>query len=128
MSDKSDDARKALEYLNEETNQNFRMVETNLKLLRDRIKTGASLVDIKLVIDKKKQEWQGSDMEKYLRPKTLFSATNFEQYLGEKQNGKTTRGSQNLSGAAKRAADFHENLKLYAEGGATAVMGRKDFR
>lgn len=53
----------------------------------------------------------------------------YDWYLNrEKQNGQSTRGSQNLSGSAKRAADFHENLKLYSEGGAAAVMGRKDFR
>lgn len=36
--------------------------------------------DFKKVIDWKVSEWTGTDMEKYLRPETLFG-TKFEGYL-----------------------------------------------
>lgn len=36
--------------------------------------------DFKLVIDSKTKEWFGTEMEKYLRPSTLFNG-NFESYL-----------------------------------------------
>ena len=38
--------------------------------------------DFKTVIDKKSREWLGTDMEKYLRPETLFG-TKFESYLNQ---------------------------------------------
>ena len=40
--------------------------------------------DFKAVIDKKIKEWKGTEMEKYLRPETLFG-TKFESYLNQKE-------------------------------------------
>ena len=39
------------------------------------------------MIDKKCNEWLGTDMEKYLRPETLFG-TKFESYLNSNNNVK----------------------------------------
>ena len=36
-----------------------------------------------MVIDKKFEEWHGTDMEKFLRPETLFTGK-FESYLNQK--------------------------------------------
>lgn len=76
-----------LHYLNEKTCQNFRKVPSNLNLLQARLKEGATEAEVKSVIDMKNEEW-GFDqkMAKYLRPKTLFSASNFNQYVGQIQN------------------------------------------
>jgi uncharacterized phage protein (TIGR02220 family) len=78
------DAVSVLEFLNEKTGKAFRPVDSNLKLIAARLKSGASVQDCFTVIARKNREW-GSDpkMAQYLRPATLFSATNFEQYLGE---------------------------------------------
>jgi hypothetical protein len=38
--------------------------------------------DFKSVIDKKSKEWLGTNMERYLRPDTLFG-TKFESYLNQ---------------------------------------------
>lgn len=43
--------------------------------------------DFKAVIDKKHKEWSGTDMEKYLRPETLFG-NKFEGYLNQKATNK----------------------------------------
>ncbi len=43
--------------------------------------------DFKAVIDKKHKEWAGTDMEKYLRPETLFG-NKFEGYLNQKATNK----------------------------------------
>lgn len=40
--------------------------------------------DFKAVIDKKVAEWKGTEMEKYIRPETLFG-TKFESYLNQKK-------------------------------------------
>lgn len=45
---------------------------------------GFNVDDFKAVIDKKCADWLKTDMEKYLRPETLFG-TKFEGYLNEKQ-------------------------------------------
>ena len=43
-----------------------------------------TVVDFKEVIDKKVKDWKGTEMEKYLRPETLFG-TKFESYLNQKE-------------------------------------------
>lgn len=43
-----------------------------------------TVADFKEVIDKKIKEWKGTEMEKYLRPETLFG-TKFESYLNQKE-------------------------------------------
>lgn len=45
-----------------------------------RLAEGYTLEDFKAVIDKKCAEWKGGEMEKFLRPETLFG-TKFENYL-----------------------------------------------
>ena len=45
------------------------------------MKEGYTVEDCKAVIDKKASEWMNSDMQQFLRPKTLFNATNFENYM-----------------------------------------------
>lgn len=69
-----------LEYLNEKTGANFRPIDTNLKLIKARMQDYTEQ-DLKNVIDKKVKEWKGTEMQQYLRPKTLFNATNFENYV-----------------------------------------------
>lgn len=86
MSGKPDDAgsREVLDYLNDQTGKSYRAVETNLKLIRAKLSTGATVDDCKAVIDAKVAEWSNNrDMEQYLRPETLFGARKFEQYLGQ---------------------------------------------
>jgi len=73
-----------LNFLNEKTGRAYRPVDTNLKLIIARLKTGASVIDCRQVIAKKTREWKGDKkMAEYLRPATLFNATKFEQYMGE---------------------------------------------
>lgn len=43
-----------------------------------------TVADFKAVIDKKVAEWKGTEMEKYIRPETLFG-TKFESYLNQKK-------------------------------------------
>ena len=50
--------------------------------IKARLREGFNLEDFMVVIDKKSKEWIGTDMEKFLRPETLFG-TKFEGYLNQ---------------------------------------------
>lgn len=79
-----------LSYLNEKAGTAFRSCRSNNKFIQARLKDH-TVEELKAVVDKKVEEWKGTDMQKYLRPETLFNATKFESYLcslgGVKQNG-----------------------------------------
>ena len=83
-------ATEVLNFLNQKANRNYRGQDqngkptVNLKLIIDRLKTGATVQDCKTLIARKHRDWATDDkMRQYLRPATLFNATKFEQYLGE---------------------------------------------
>jgi uncharacterized phage protein (TIGR02220 family) len=72
-----------IEYLNLKTNKNYRSnILKTISLIEARMKEGFTLNDFKTVIDKKVNEWIGTEMEKYLRPETLFG-NKFEGYLNQ---------------------------------------------
>lgn len=52
------------------------------KHIKARFEDGFTLEDFYTVIEKKCAEWMGTDMEKYLRPSTLFGSK-FEAYLNQ---------------------------------------------
>jgi uncharacterized phage protein (TIGR02220 family) len=61
------------------------------KILNARLKTH-SVDEIKKVVDFKVQEWKGDEkMRKYLRPKTLFNKSKFEDYLEQYENSEALR-------------------------------------
>ena len=71
-------------YLNERLGTRYRSSTAKTrKMIKARWNEGFRLQDFKDVIDKKAVEWIGNkEMEKYLRPVTLFS-TKFESYLNQ---------------------------------------------
>ena len=108
-------ASEVVDYLNEKTGKHFKASSSaNVKFISARAKEGYTAEDFKKVIDTKTAEWKGTDMEQYLRPETLFSASKFESYLNQKTTRKTTKNQFNsfdqheydmdaLTKAAKRA-------------------------
>ena len=72
-----------IDYLNEKTGKTYKTVKTNNQLINARYEEGYTLEDFKAVIDYKTSKWKGTEWEKYLRPSTLFSAKNFENYVNE---------------------------------------------
>jgi len=72
-----------LAYLNEQAGRDYRPVNGNISLIAARLKEGATVEDCKAVIDRKVKEWSGGEMDKFLRPATLFNAMKFAQYQGE---------------------------------------------
>ena len=73
-----------LDYLNQKAETRYRNAESNFKFIKARINDGFKVEDFKVVIDKKCQEWKGTEFEKYLTPETLFRPSNFEKYLNQK--------------------------------------------
>lgn len=70
-----------LSRLNEKAGTNYRASSKATQgHINARIAEGYTVEDFFSVIDKKCAEWKGSEMEKYLRPETLFGSK-FENYL-----------------------------------------------
>lgn len=77
--------RDVINYLNQQTDKHYKSTtKKNQTVIRARTDEGFTLDDFKKVIDNKVSEWKGTDMEKYLRPETLFG-TKFEGYLNQQQ-------------------------------------------
>lgn len=89
-------------YLNQKANKNFKpTTKKTQSLINARIKEGFTLDDFKKVIDIKCSQWLGTEMEKYLRPETLFG-TKFEGYLNEKVDSNKTKEQSNWRRSDKR--------------------------
>ena len=72
-------------YLNKKLSTNYKTnTKSTVSKIKARLKEGFTVEDFKTVIDKKYDEWRGTEMEKYMRPDTLFG-TKFESYLNQKK-------------------------------------------
>jgi phage replication O-like protein O len=72
-----------LDYLNEKAGKKFRPVKANLDFIKARLNE-YSVDDLKLVVDVKVKQWLTDEkMNQFLRPSTLFNATNCAQYVSE---------------------------------------------
>ena len=74
-----------IDYLNEKAQKQFKAKSKGTeRLVNARYREGYNLDDFKKVIDWKVKDWLNDPhWKKYLRPSTLFNATNFENYLEE---------------------------------------------
>lgn len=97
-----------LEYFNSVAGTKFRQTEINLKPIRARLLEKFTVDDCKLVIDYKVEEWKGTEMQKYLRPETLFRPSKFEGYLNAAQTKAPKKARQSsadtLSGHTVKTA------------------------
>ncbi|WP_339054204.1 conserved phage C-terminal domain-containing protein [Fusobacterium animalis] len=72
-----------LDYLNGKLGTRYRATSKNIiRHINARLNEGYTFEDFKIVIDKKFDEWIGTEFEKYLCPDTLFG-TKFEKYLNQ---------------------------------------------
>ena len=79
-----DNIKYIVDFLNEKAKTNYRYTTPKTKtLINARLKEGFSVDDFKKVIEKKCQDWLGTEFEQYLRPETLFG-NKFENYLNSK--------------------------------------------
>lgn len=83
--------------LNEKSGMNYRASSAaTQKHINARLAEGYTLENFFSVIDKKCAEWKGTDMEKYLRPETLFGSK-FENYLNAPASRRQTRGASGIA-------------------------------
>ena len=108
-----------IDYLNEKTERTGKEKYSSTSpktqtLIKARLREKYELEDFKIVIDKKCKEWLGTDMEKYLRPETLFG-NKFESYLKQKtggnKNGNTGNKRSYTGYAEKKGFDKHNDYK-----------------
>ena len=73
-----------IDYLNERAGTNYKhTTKITQEHINARLKDKFTIEDFKTVIDKKCNEWKGTEFEQYLRPSTLFGSK-FENYLNAK--------------------------------------------
>lgn len=95
-----------IEYLNQKCGTTYRHgSETNKKHINARLNEGYAIEDFFKVIDKKYDEWHGTEQEKYLRPETLFG-NKFESYLNQKIN--KDKPKNRFNNFSQREYDFDE--------------------
>lgn len=89
-----------LTYLNEKAGTDYRLKypSSHTDKILARRKDGATMDEIKKVIDCKVDQWKGTESAIYLRPETLFNRTKFSNYLGQinvkRSNVQSTSKSQ----------------------------------
>lgn len=95
-----------IHYLNEKAKKNFNdHSKTNIRLIKAILKEGYTVEDCYLVIDEQVRNWKNDpQMNKYLRPITLFRPGNFESYL----NDALTRQQENNLDFDPVVLDFEE--------------------
>lgn len=95
-----------IDYLNKKTNQSLRATtKAYRRLIKARWNDGYKLDDFKTVIDNKSFEWQGTDFWKFMRPKTLFSASHFDDYLNENRRQSGNRADSGGYNVDKEAQE-----------------------
>lgn len=94
-----------VQYLNEKAGTKYKPSSKKTKTcIHARLAEGYSVEDFKTVIDKKCDDWIGTDYEQYLRPETLFG-TKFESYLNAKVTRKKSVNTGIPSGSSQDDLD-----------------------
>lgn len=72
-----------LEHLNQITNKKFKATDSSFQLIIPRLKEGYTVEDFKLVNSYYSQQWNNPTMQKYIRPKSLYVASKFNEKVEE---------------------------------------------
>lgn len=77
-----DDITEIVDYLNQRAGTRYKAKsKKTAEHIRARLREGFTVGDFKIVIDKMVRVWTGTEMEKFIRPETLFNSEKFEGYL-----------------------------------------------
>lgn len=92
--------------LNEKSGMNYRpSSKATQGHINARLAEGFTVEDFYTVIDKKCAEWRGGEMEKYLRPETLFGSK-FENYLNAPATVRRQYGANGIAVDQNRSSDL----------------------
>jgi len=76
--------KEVVEFLNLEADTTYNpLLKSSSTFISARLNEGNSVEDLKLVVKLKVKQWAGTDMDKYIRPETLFNSKKFDGYLME---------------------------------------------
>jgi len=105
-----------IDYLNFSLQTNFKAsTNSTIKDINGRISDGHTVSDFKEVIDHKKQQWTGIEQQQYLRPSTLFRASNFENYLNDARRIKPTQQNNSFNRKLDTQEIINKNNRLVLE-------------
>lgn len=108
--------KKIIEHLNTQAEKKFKYTtKSTREKINARLNEGYKLNDFIVVIDKKIEEWLGTDFEKYLCPETLFG-TKFEKYLNQPRKKNPEWLKENIRKeklSEEEKAEMEEILKKY---------------
>ena len=100
-----------ISYLNATAGKQYRhTTDKTRKLIQARYKESFNINDFKKVIDIKTKEWLNTDMDKFLRPETLFG-TKFESYLNQTEQVNNNYYELNKEALAERDAKLEEDIE-----------------
>lgn len=107
---------KIVEDLNKKTGQSYKHTsKVTREKIRARVNDGFTVEDFLTVNSKKAAEWMGTEMQKFLRPETLYG-TKFEGYLNQKTTiGKTKdqiEFEQSLAESQRRVENTRKEMEL----------------
>ena len=115
-------SRIALHWLNEKSGSRFREVDASLKFISARLsEPGVDIEGVKKMIDRQCAQWLKTEMEKFLRPATLFNETKFEAYYAAKDQPIQKYGTQNqrsnprLEGVSRNPINNYATAKRRVE-------------
>ena len=77
------DYKKFFDFFKEATGKRYTATNNNKKLINARLNEGATKQDFYLITKHKAIQWKDNDMNKWLKPSTLFIPKHFEDYLNE---------------------------------------------
>ena len=97
-----------IKYLNEATSKSFKVTQKWKDLIKARWNEGQRLDDFKKVIDVKTNQWlNNQEMNKYLRPATLFG-NKFDDYLNEYRLQVNSSISDEIAESQRRLLEAYE--------------------
>lgn len=89
-----DTVKDIVDFLNQQADCRYKAdTPKTVSLIKARMAEGFTVEDFKTVINHMVAEWKGTDMEKFLRPETLFG-TKFESYLNRKPKQNNSQPAQ----------------------------------
>lgn len=101
----SDSIKEIIDYYNNVVGRHYTYHNKEVnKKISARLNEGFTIEDFKTVIDKKNDQWKGTEFEQYLAPETLFAPGKFEKYLN--QNIVKKKGNEFTSFEGKQDYDF----------------------
>ncbi|MDR6884882.1 conserved phage C-terminal domain-containing protein [Bacillus sp. 3255] len=120
---------KVINYLNEKTGKKYsHKSKANISLLSGRLEEGRTFEDFIHVIDVKVNHWiNDSKWKEYLRPSTLFNATNFENYMNQTMVNPYKPDSKNQHEMDILEQFYREGEALETNGNGEVSGGNKNL-